>query len=268
MKESNYQKFRSILSDPSQFGDEVLALMSEHAEALGLSKEAFNMVYEGFWDLYCKKPHASSEIQAKKLEGFLNKVKLIAPPQDTQDEEGNVTQSATKLPLKAIIRIRIPLIRPKPHEVDDEVPEDAEGGEEKKGESVPNSSRADQEHQQLSTHPDEDQSTFKESAFEDKVLMINPVASDLTSRVWVIHQAAQRVMRKDIATVLKKTVKELDDVELEEFLATVEETAVEVEKNLVKVFSLEGTNEYDEIRAKVLGGSTAPIPTFDYEPAI
>jgi len=101
---------------------------------------------------------------------------------------------------------------------------------------------------------------------EDKVLMINPVAPD--QRVWVIHQAAQRLMRKDIATVLKKTVKELDDVELEEFLASVEETAVEVEKNIVKIFSVEGTNEYDEVRNKFFGGSTAPIPTFDYEPNI
>lgn len=218
--------------------------MSEHAELLGLSKEVFDIVYEGFWDLYCKKPHASAELPVKKLEGFLNRVKLVAPPQDTQDEEGNVTQSATKLPLKAIIRIRIPLIRPKPHELDDEVPEEPEG-EEKKGESVPGSARGTQEHQQLSTHPDEDQSTFKESAFEDKVLMINPISLDNTSRVWVIHQSAQRVMRKDIATILKKTVKELEDIELDEFVTAIEETANEVEKNIVKIFSMEGTNEYD-----------------------
>lgn len=153
MKEANYAKFRSILSDPAQYGDEVLALMAEYGEVLGISKEAYDMVYEGFWDLYCKKPHASAEIAPKKLEGFLQKVKLVVPPQDTQDEEGNVSQAATKLPLKAIIRIRIPLNRPKP-EVDDEVPEDE--NEEKKLDSIPVSSRGVQEHQQLSTHPDED----------------------------------------------------------------------------------------------------------------
>ena len=94
MKESNYQKFRSILSDPALMGDEVLALLSETAgkgDIIGISKEVFDMVYEGFWDLYCKKPHASAELPAKKLEGFLSKVKLVVPPQDTQDEEGNVT---------------------------------------------------------------------------------------------------------------------------------------------------------------------------------
>lgn len=98
------------------------------------------------------------------------------------------------------------------------------------------------------------------------MLTVTNVAEGGT-RVWAIHQAAQRVMRRDIATVLKKTVKELDEVELEEFVGAVEEQANEVEKNLVKVFSQEGTNEFDEIRAKYLNGSTAPIPTFDYEPA-
>jgi uncharacterized protein YwgA len=99
------------------------------------------------------------------------------------------------------------------------------------------------------------------------VLVVSNVSLADGFRVWAIHQAAQRALRRDIATVLKKTAKELDDVELDEFIASVEEQANEVEKNLIKVFSLEGTNEYDEIRAKYLNGSTAPIPTFDYEPA-
>lgn len=265
MKENNYAKLRQVLSDPELYGDEVLALMSQHAALLGLSKEAFDMVYEGFWDLYCKKPHAAAEIQPKKLEGFTAKVKLIVPPSDVQDEEGNLHQAATKLPLKAIIRIRIPMNRPKP-EVDDEVPGDEGEGEEKKQESVPASQRGPHEHQQLSTHPDEDQSTFTEQQVEDKVLVVPNVSVSDGLRVWAIHQAAQRALRKDIATVLKKTVKELDEVELDEFITAVEEQATEVEKNIVKIFSLEGTNEFDEIRAKYLNGSTAPIPTFDYEP--
>jgi len=58
----------------------VLALMAEHGDKLGLSKEAYDMVYEGFWDLYCKKPHASADLPVKKLEGFLSKVRLIVTP--------------------------------------------------------------------------------------------------------------------------------------------------------------------------------------------
>lgn len=268
MKESNYQRFRQLLSDPAMYGDEVLALLAEHGEQhLGLAKAAYDMVYEGFWDLYCKKPHASAEIPTKKLEGFIQKVRLVVPPADTADEEGNVTPSVTKLPLKAIIRIRIPMNRPKASEpADDEAPEDVdkEAEDAKKVESMPGSAR-NHEHQQLSTHPDEDQTGFTEQPVEDKVLTVTNVSDGM--RVWAIHQAAQRAMRRDLATVLKKTVKELDEVELEEFVAGVEDQANEVEKRLVRIFSLEGTNEYDEIRAKYLNGSTAPIPTFDYEPA-
>lgn len=56
MKEANYQKFRSLLSDVSIYGDEVLALLREQHELFGLSAEVYDIVYEGFWDLYCKKP--------------------------------------------------------------------------------------------------------------------------------------------------------------------------------------------------------------------
>jgi hypothetical protein len=45
-------------------------------------------------------------------------VKLLVPPQDTADEEGNIIPSCAKLPLKAIVRIRIPLKRPPPEQVE------------------------------------------------------------------------------------------------------------------------------------------------------
>lgn len=59
------------------------------------------------------------------------------------------------------------------------------------------------------------------------MLTISPVGE--ASRVWVLHQAASRALRKDMATVLKKSIKELDHLELEEFLADVEAHAVEIE---------------------------------------
>jgi hypothetical protein len=36
------------------------------------------MVYEGFWDLYCKKPQ-TADLTAKKLDGWINKVGLRVP---------------------------------------------------------------------------------------------------------------------------------------------------------------------------------------------
>ena len=175
MKEANYQKFRSLLSDVSVYGDEVLALLKEHNQLFGISNEAYDMVYEGFWDLYCKKPDQAAEIPAKKLEGFITKVKLITPPQDTTDEEGNVHQSVSNLPLKAIIRIRIPLVRPKVNlEKDDETPEDVDA--DGTTSPAPGTARANgHEHQQLSTHPDEDTSTFHEMPIDDRAILVNNV---------------------------------------------------------------------------------------------
>lgn len=152
-------------------------------------------------------------------------------------------------------------------EKDDETPDDVDG-DENNSPGQGNTSRIhnSHEHQQLSTHPDEDTSTFQETPIDDRAILINNVIDQ--TRVWVIHQAAQRLLRKDIIVALKKSTKELDDIDQEELVNTVEEHAVEIEKQLIKIFSIEGTNEFDEIRAKVLDGSTAPIPTFDYEPIL
>ncbi len=60
----------------------------------------------------------------------------------------------------------------------------------------------------------------------------------------------------------------MDEVDQEELLHSIEDHANAIEKKLVHMFSWEDTQEYDEIRAKYLHGSTAPIPTFDYEPLL
>lgn len=73
---------------------------------------AYDSVYEGFWDLYCRKSPAP-DLNPKKLEGFFQRVKLSVPPQDVYDDDQNlVSASPVNLPLKAIVRIRIPLKRP------------------------------------------------------------------------------------------------------------------------------------------------------------
>ena len=115
---------------------------------------------------------------------------------------------------------------------------------------------------QLSTHPDEDQTGLAEQQIDDKVFMINPVGD--SGRIWVLHQAAARYLRKDMAATLRRSVKELEAIENDDFLKAVEEHAVTVEKNFVKMFSSDATSEYDELRTRFLG-SPAPLPTFDFE---
>jgi hypothetical protein len=81
MKEVNYQKFRAILSDTSLYGDQILKMMKEKSKDLGLSAKAYDLVYEGLWDLYCKKPQ-TSDLTGKKLDPFINRIRLLVPPKD------------------------------------------------------------------------------------------------------------------------------------------------------------------------------------------
>lgn len=155
---------------------------------------------------------------------------------------------------------------------DDEDGDTGEGGEGAGSSRPQDSSRSglpsSREHQQLSTHPDEDVSHFTEQAIEDRVYLINPISEPNGSRIWVLHQAASRLLRKDMATVLKKSMKELDAIELDDFLASVEGHAVEVEKSLVRIFSSEEPAVCEQnaaVRQRYLGPSAAPIPTFDFE---
>lgn len=130
MKEPNYSKLRSIIRDPSKFGDPVLTLMHQNCESVGISRNSYNMVYEGFWDLYCKKP-ATKELTAKKLDGWINNIALHvptwAPPAAPENEDDPPAEVEKGLPVKAVARIRIPLKRPDP--------EEGEEGEEEKVET-------------------------------------------------------------------------------------------------------------------------------------
>jgi hypothetical protein len=61
------------------YGDEILALMKSEAKKLTLSGKAYDAVYEGIWDLYCKKSQ-SPDLNSKKLDGFVSRIKLLTPP--------------------------------------------------------------------------------------------------------------------------------------------------------------------------------------------
>lgn len=56
-----------------------MRILREHHKKLGISKKAYDAVYEGLWDLYCKKPQ-TPDINAKKLDGFVPRIKLVVPP--------------------------------------------------------------------------------------------------------------------------------------------------------------------------------------------
>jgi hypothetical protein len=96
-----------------------MAYLKVHSKKIGLSQKAYDLVYEGLWDLYCKRPQ-TADLNAKKLDGFVGRIKLSVPPQPVVQEDGSVLPASTSLDLKAIVRIRIPLKRPVPKPKEEE----------------------------------------------------------------------------------------------------------------------------------------------------
>jgi len=142
----------------------VLASLSQFAEAAGLSKNSFNMIYEGFWDLYCRKP-GTADLTAKKLENFTNLInlKVGAVSQAVDEEEG----AAAALPApKAIVRVRVPFKRPEPVEGEEEAEESKSKHDTQRKEEAP----------------------LEEIEYEDKVLAVNTQGAQY--QICVVHQLA------------------------------------------------------------------------------
>lgn len=129
MKEPNYSAIRRVIRDPRKMGDQVLAKLAESCDEIGISRNSFNLIYESFWDLYCKKPQ-TSDLSVKKLDGWLNNFRLSVPTwegeeeQAEDDEQPKPAQANKGLPVKAVVRVRIPFKR------EEEKAEPGSGGEE------------------------------------------------------------------------------------------------------------------------------------------
>eukprot|EP00352_Strombidinopsis_acuminata_P005337 CAMPEP_0176350360 /NCGR_PEP_ID=MMETSP0126-20121128/9417_1 /TAXON_ID=141414 ORGANISM="Strombidinopsis acuminatum, Strain SPMC142" /NCGR_SAMPLE_ID=MMETSP0126 /ASSEMBLY_ACC=CAM_ASM_000229 /LENGTH=184 /DNA_ID=CAMNT_0017700333 /DNA_START=1578 /DNA_END=2132 /DNA_ORIENTATION=- len=184
MKEGNYDKFRSIISDPEQLGDPVLKILMKEKNNM-FEKEVFDLIYQGFWDLYTFKP-APGDLSAKKMNN--GSLVSIFPVPDDQIEATDEQEAPEPASLKALVRIRIPLLRPEP-EMD-------EDGNMKEPEKVP-------------------ESELQEIIPEDKAAVIQPISGEYS--VWVIHQHAQRLIRQEIAKEMRRIVPELNNIDLDDF---------------------------------------------------
>ena len=99
--------------------------------------------------------------------------------------------------------------------------------------------------------PPHTERVLEEVEIEDKVMAINTIGD--TYNIWVLHQAAQRMLRKDIVQQMKKNVKELENIDLDEMLHQVEQHANEVE------------NKFIEMTTKELNDEGHNTPVFDFE---
>ena len=106
-----------------------------------MDPEVFNLVYEGFWDLYTIRDNALKDVSARKLQGWIAKIKLQSGPdrsppageeaaeevksaadpgEGAEGEEGeaqkkssiNLDAEDTFDQIAAVVRIKIPKIPP------------------------------------------------------------------------------------------------------------------------------------------------------------
>lgn len=92
MKEPNYSKLRATIRNPALNGDIMLRVLLDQAENLGINQNSFNMVHEGFWDLYCKKP-ATTDLTTKKLENWYANIVLKVFPYQLDSLPADVTKT-------------------------------------------------------------------------------------------------------------------------------------------------------------------------------
>ena len=142
MREEKYLKFRDIIS--KELADPVLEVIRDNQVALGMDPDVFDLVYEGFWDLYCMRPRCDG-ITPKMIQVWISRFILqvspdeIAPDAGAADEgaeeppadvvsgveevksgEGEEEEIESKIPdVAAVVRIRIPKQAPEP-EMDDD----------------------------------------------------------------------------------------------------------------------------------------------------
>lgn len=86
-----------------------------------MDPDVFDLVYEGFWDLYTFHPMCG-DVSAKKLQQWIQKINLIVPEpteEPAAEEEGEAApeeevEEVKEDPLCALVRIRIPKQEPAP----------------------------------------------------------------------------------------------------------------------------------------------------------
>ena len=77
LKPEKYAEMRKLLSNFT--GSPVLKLIKDNQEALDLDPDVFDLVYEGFWDLYTLQPKAKDVGSKKKLQDeWIKKINLTA----------------------------------------------------------------------------------------------------------------------------------------------------------------------------------------------
>ena len=255
MKENNYETFRKLLTNYT--GSPVLRLIKENAEALGLDPEVFDLVYEGFWDLYSFHPQCS-DVSAKKLQTWIQKIDLVVRPgtevteeeaaaaegeepaaegEENKEGEAQPTERPTSKEMNvdgrdkidsidAIVRIKIPKV-PKEPEMDDD------------GNEIPDNTPI---------------SELEDIPFDDKCLTFNTTLEG--QNIYVINDLATKTVRTEMSAEFRQHVERLEAIDSQDFNFRLEKEALAFQNAFLKLFADEESNT-----------SNAPkVPVFEFRP--
>ena len=70
----------------------MLRIIRDHAQQLELDPEVFDLVYEGFWDLYTFQPKLR-DVSARKLQTWIQKIILKSGAERDVQEDQNENKS-------------------------------------------------------------------------------------------------------------------------------------------------------------------------------
>ena len=218
-----------------------------------MDPEVFDLVYNGFWDLYTFHT-ALRDVSARKLQAWIQKIKLTSGPDRSSgaddeapaegegdgegDEEAKEEDDKPKKteidvdaedvydPICAVVRLKIPKV-PREPEMDDDGNEIVVEVEESELEDIP---------------------------FEDKCLQMNTKIED--QNIWVINHLAQKTLRQEISAEFRSMNDRLDNLDTQDFNFRLEKEAEAFEKAFLELLEDVPSN-------KVKGPK---VPVFDFRP--
>ena len=259
MKEAKYNEFRELLD--KFMGSPILRLIKDNQEKLEMDPEVFDLVYNGFWDLYTLKPKMR-DVSARKLQAWIQKIKLSSGPDRMPAEEpaaagdgddgaagdgddvgsdgepkpatAEESKGSTLLdgedtidPISAVVRLKIPKV-PKEPEMDDEGNEIVVEIPESELEDIP---------------------------FEDRCLAMASKIED--QQIWCINHLASKTVRSEISAEFRSSAERLDNLDTQDFNFRLEKEAQAFEDALIQLVADIPEN----------ADSKAPrVPCFDFRP--
>ena len=219
-----------------------------------MDPDVFDLVYEGFWDLYTLKPKIN--VSAKKLkEEWIKKIKLAAGEQPASDEPAAEAKD------------------PEKEEGEEEKPENAEEEKEEEKEVVdvedviepptaivvvkvqkvkPDPVQDEEGNDIIVDYTEEQLEELEDVPFEDKYLSFETQKD--AEKVWIINRLAAKHQLKEIGNEFRQLADKLDSVDATDFNFRLEKEAQAFEDKFLALFA--ETSE-----------SNAPkVPVFSYRP--